>query len=145
MDGRRSVLIGSESDSSAYIGIFPPMSNRSWMSDCRTFLISKWKNLALLTSCSRMSSLAYRIIDATNWKGRWFCPTPHWKAPSACMSRWSAWCVGHCGIAWSGRVARPQSRRCPIRTKSNQDEADTHLTRSRWNVAASPWRVHAAQ
>jgi len=114
MDGRCSTLTRSESDSFAYIGIFLPTLDRSWMSDCCPFPISKWRNLTRLKLCSGTSSLAHHKIGTTDWKGQWSCPTPHCKTPCACISQWSAWCVGRCCITWLGRIVQLWSCQFPF-------------------------------
>jgi hypothetical protein len=51
---------GLESDSSAYIGIFPLVLDWSWMCKCRPFPISKWRNLIRLTLCLGTPSPTHR-------------------------------------------------------------------------------------
>jgi len=145
MDGRRSTLIELESDSSTNIGIFLLMSNQSWMNDCHPFPISKWRNPTQSTLCLGMPSPARYRIGTTNWKGCQFWPMPHWKTPCACTNWWFAWCAGRCCTTWSGYATQLQYLRSSLRTKSNQDGADIHLTRPRWSVTTPPWRAHATQ
>jgi hypothetical protein len=145
MDGWHSVLIGSKFDSFAYIGIFPPTSDWSWMNDCCPFPISKWRNPIRPTLCSKTPSLAHRKIGATNWKGCRCCPTLHWMTSCACTSWWSTWCVGHCCTTRLGCATQCWSPQSPLRTRSDQDGADTCLTRLRSKFTAPPWQAHATQ
>jgi hypothetical protein len=95
--------------------------------------------------CSGTPSPACRKIGATNWKGHWSCPTPHWKTPCAYTSWWSSWCVIRCCIVWLGRVVRPWFHWYFFGIKSDQDKANTHLTRLRWNVTMPPWQTNTAK
>ncbi len=145
MDGQRLALIGLKFDSFAYIGIFLPASDRSWMDDCCHFPISKWRNPIRPTSYLGTLLPTCRKIGATDWKGHQSCPTPQWKTPCACTNPWSVWCAGCCCTTWSCCVARPRSCRSPLWIRSDQEEADTHLTSLRWTIVVPPWQTHATQ
>jgi hypothetical protein len=137
-------LTRSKSNSSAYIGIFFPTSNLSWMSNFCPFPLSKWKNLIppmcvwerhhqptakLAQSIKRDVNLVPRLIERHCVFVRVddlldvllllyhlirLCCSALISSISSSDQKWSRW-------------------------------VNTHLTCLRWNLAVSHWWAHEAQ